>query len=428
MKFLPLFLLGSLAVNAAFVTLYFVRFPSGTSAPAAATSATNKTAAKTAPSPSAEISAAETAALAQVRTHLQNGDLATLVARLRAAGFSASMIRTIVAAQVNEQFTARRKELLGAQEDRPFWKGQQNLFDPKVQAGLRALGKEQSDLLKSLLGADYMQGGEEMRAAQRRQYGNLPAEKLAQLQSINADYGELSQEIYAKSKGMMLAEDREKIAFLEKEKLADIAKTLTPQELEEFQFRTSPTANQLRGKLANFEVNEAEFRAIYKLQAAFDAQYSIRDGVPSPDKMATRVEAEKQLQAAILASLPPERGAEYKLTTDPQYQQVNRLVARLELPPATTQQVVSVQQDIQARATTLRTDRTLTPDARTAQLTALQEEATTKLTTALTPRGLEAYKQNGGAWLQGLQPRPASAPAASASGTVQLGISLRPRG
>ncbi len=406
MKLPALLFAGSLVANAVLVTLYFVRTPSVPPAPTAPASAPIKTPAKSTPATNPEITPAETAALAQVWTQLQTGDLTTLVARLRAAGFSPSLIRAIVAAQVNEQFSARRKELLGEQEERPFWKNQQNRFgDPKIQAALRALGKEQGDLLKTLLGSDYAQNSEEMRANQRRQFGNLPTEKLAQLQSINLDYGELSQEVYTKSNGMMLAEDRAKLAFLEKERLADIAKTLTPQELEEFQFRTSPTATQLRGKLANFEVNEAEFRAIYKLQAAFDAQYNVRDGAPAPDKMAARIEAEKQLQAAILASLPRERAAEYKLTTDPQYQQVNRLVTRLELPPATTQQVVSVQQDIQARANTLRSDRTLTPEARNAQLTALQQEATTKLTTALTPRGLEAYKQNGGYWLQGLQPR-----------------------
>lgn len=342
MKLVPLVLIGSLAVNAAFVTLYFVHPPSGPSAATAAASATIKTAAKSATPPSQDITEAQTAALTQVWTQLQTGDLTTLVARLRAAGFSAAMIRSIVAAQVNEQFSARRKELFAEQGDRPFWKSQPNPFgDPKIQAGMRAIGKEQGELLKSLLGADYMQGSEEGRVFQRRQYGNLPTEKFAQLQSINSDYNELNQEIYAKTNGVMLAEDREKIAFLEKEKLADIAKTLTPQEFEEFQFRTSPTANQLRNKLANFDVTETEFRSIYKLQAAFDAQYSSRDGQLSPEVMLARGAADKQLQAAIIASLPPERVADYKLTTDPQYQQVNRLVARLELPPATTQQILN---------------------------------------------------------------------------------------
>ncbi|MBC7369610.1 MAG: hypothetical protein H7343_22810 [Undibacterium sp.] len=425
-------LVGSLAVNAAVLALYFSKSPAASPAdPATASSPTvsnNSVTGSTTGTGKSDGGATAAAhdPLVQVWSQLQSGDLATLVARLRAAGFSASMIRSIVSAQVSEQFSARRRELFSALDDRPFWKSQQNPFsDPKLQTGLRTLGKEQNDLLKSLLGADYLQNVEEVRSSQRRVYGNVPVEKLAQLQVINSDYGELSQEICSKANGMILSEDREKLDFLAKEKLADIARALTPQEFEEHQFRTSSTANQLRSKLAHFEVNETEFRALYKLPAAFEAQYNVRDSQPSPEKMAARPGAEKQLQAAILASLPPDRVAEYKLATDPNYQQVNRLFARLELPPATSRQVVALQQDIQARANTLRSDRTLAPEARNAQLTALRQEATTKLSTSLTPRGLEAYKQNGGFWIQSLQPRPTST--LPSSGTA-ASVTSRPGG
>jgi hypothetical protein len=328
------------------------------------------------------------------------------------------MIRSIVAAQVNEQFSARRKELLGQRDEQPFWKSQRNGFlDPKAMAALRELGKEQTALMKSLLGADAL-GGDEALAWQRRQFGNLAPEKLTQLQSINSDYSELQQEIYAKANGVMLPEDREKLAFLEKEKLADIMKTLTPQEYEDFQLRSSPTANRLREQLASFNVSEAEFRAIFKIQSEFDNQYDFRNGPPSPELMRGRSDAQKQVQAQILAALGPERAADYKQATDPNYQQVSRLVTRLELPPATTQQVVTLQQDIQNRARAIQTNRDLPAADRNAQLAALQQEATTKLSTTLTPRGLEAYKQNGGYWLENLKPRPMPTPAGGAGAVM----------
>jgi hypothetical protein len=423
MKLPVVLLFASLAVNAAVITLYFKQSAGAPSAgsPAAAALA-EKSAGSTgssASAASAASAAAQTKQLAQSWSELQSGDLKTLPERLRAAGFSPSMIRAIVAAQVNEQFSARRKELLGNQAEQPFWKNQRSgIMDPKIMTAMRDLGKEQMALMKSLLG-DNAPGNDEINAWQRRQFGNLAPEKLTQLQSINTDYSELQQEIYAKANGVFLPEDREKLAYLEKEKLADIAKTLSPQEFEDFQLRSSNTANQLRGQLGGFNTTEAEFRALYQAAAAVDEKYGTAGpfGARNPGDYQNR---QAEMLAQAKAVLTPERFAEYKLATDPQSSQVSRLVARLELPPATTQQVVALQQDFQTRQRALMTNRELTPADRTAQQAALLEEATAKLTTTLTPRGLEAYKQNGGQWLDMLKPRLA-APAGTVQPTIPPG-------
>ncbi len=425
MKLPVALLIASLAVNAAVLTLYLKQSsgapPAGSPAAAALAEKSAGPTASGASVPSAASDAAvQTAQLAKSWAELQTGDLNTLVARLKAAGFSTSMIRAIVFAQVNEQFAARRKELAGNQTEQPFWKNQRSaMMDPKIMTALRDLGKEQMALMKSLLGPDGVPGSDEMNAWQRRQFGNLTPEKLTQLQSINTDYSELQQEIMQKANGVMLPEDREKLAYLEKEKLADIAKTLTPQEFEDFQLRSSNTANQLRGQLGSFNTTEAEFRALYKAAAAIDEKYRTA-GTRNPGDYQNR-QADMLTQAK--AVLTPERFAAYNLATDPQSRQVSSLVARLELPPATTQQVVSLQQDFQNRQRALITNRELTPANRAAQQAALLQEATAKLSTTLTPRGFEAYKQNGGQWLDGLKPRPAPT-APGGAGTLAPAVRL----
>jgi len=81
--------------------------------------------------------------------------------------------------------------------------------------------------------------------------------------------------------------------------------------------------------------------------------------------------------------------------------------ARLDLPPETSTQVVTLQKDILQRATSAQAMRDLTPDQRAAQLVVLNQEATAKLTQTLGARGFDAYKATGGGyWLQMLQPRP----------------------
>ena len=347
---------------------------------------------------------ADAARIAQVWANLQSSDLTTLVTRLRAAGFSPSMIRAIVSARLQEQFSARRAALFAQQEEQPFWKGQR-YFDAKIMAGMRELQREQSALFKQLLGADGEAGNEEKLAYQRRQFGDLPRDKMDQMQSIIGDYGELRSQIYSGANGVMLPEDREKLALLEKEQRADLAALLTPQELENYELRSSATANNLRSQLALFNPTEEEFRAIFKLQQAFDEKYGSSNLAYSPDQFRQRQAQQKELQGQIKTVISPERVADYEQAFDPSYQMINRLVARLELPSSAATQVVSLQQEITKRAGTVRSDKTLSTEVRNMQLNALAQEASARLTTTLGTRGLEAYKQYGGQWMQGLAPR-----------------------
>lgn len=372
-------------------------------------------------------------------TNLGGEDLPTLVSRLRGAGFPPSVVRAIVAAQVNESFAARRKALAPPKTDLPFWKVNQP-GDPKTLTALRELGREQSKVMKELLGTPVPSDDPVYAASLRRQYGNLPQEKIDQIARVKQDYQDLQQQIYtAAGFGLdtggvisFLPEDRAKLALLQKEQRADIAQILTPQEFEDYELRSSSTANQMRSSLSAFKPNEEEFRAIYKLQRQFDDQYSsqtvMAPGTPAAqDLNRQRMEAQKQLVSEIKAALGPERGADYERATDGNFQQINRVVERLELPPSAAVDVWSVQKEVEQKMTAWRNDRTLPPAARTEQLAALAREAEAKVTAALGPRGLEVYKQHGGFWINNLQAQanarsvpPGATPAPVGSGRTEI--------
>jgi hypothetical protein len=256
--------------------------------------------------------------------------------------------------------------------------------------------------MKELLGADGYLGSEETVAFQKRQFGDLSRDKLDQMQNIVQDYNELRSQIYQAANGVLLPEDREKLAVLEKEQRADMSKLLTPDEFENYELRSSNTANSLRSVLGTFKPTEAEFRQIFEATRAAEDKYgSLNQATP---------DVVRQIQIAALdtlrTSLSPERLADLKQAADPQYQQINRLVARLDLPASASVDVVAVQQDIQKRAGTIRSDRNLPADQRIEQLTALQQEASARISTALGgARGLDAYKNYGGQWIQGLVPQ-----------------------
>jgi hypothetical protein len=407
-----LLLIGSLAANAAFLGVYFFKPSTDDAPPDAVAGSAVESAADGAVKPKDSASAAssgktrEATLFARAWQQAQGGDLETLAERLRAAGFPPAVIRAIVSARVSELFAARRKALIVNQEEIPFWLPQRrSSIDSKTMAALRELSREQSRQLKELLGPDAYPVSEATQAYQRRQFGDLPQDKLDLLQSIVSDYSELRREVQTAANGVMLPEDREKLVLLDKEQRADLEALLTPQELENYDLRSSATASLLRSQLGLFKPTEEEFRAIFKATRAAEEQYgALVAGAANAGQY-------RQIHAAVLEEvktlLPPDRLAEFKQATDPAYQQINRLVGRLELPASAAVEVMTVQQDIQKRALALRSNRQAPADQRFEQLVALAEEANTRIGTALGgTRGLEAYKQYGGQWMQTIVPRP----------------------
>ncbi|MDB6094900.1 MAG: hypothetical protein JWM32_2462 [Verrucomicrobia bacterium] len=406
-KYLVLLAL-SLAANAALVLTFFVR-PRSQPVEIARGVAGSVTVNDTSSAPN--LSPADTAAIKRVGELLVGSDLRSTVARLRAAGFPPALIRAIVQAQVAEQFRVRREAIFAEEARAPFWKNNQFWGNTRAYSDLT---KEQNALTKELLGADAAPDEFPQHLVAQRMFGNLSPEKLDRIQAISRDYGDLRSQITTESRGMMLPEDREKMALLQKEERADLVKLLTPAELEEYDLRNSSTSFRLRYQLSAFNPTEEEFRTLFRLNQASENATASSNGGPGAATRAAQQAAQAQLQAQIAAALGPARAAEYQQSTNPAYMEVNRLLARLDLPSTIAPQVVAVQQDIQERANTVRRDSTLTPEARAGQLAALNQEAETKLTSALGTRGYNAYRSMSGGWINGLTPQvlpPGSFPA-----------------
>lgn len=353
--------------------------------------------------------------LSESWAQLTSGDLPDVVARLRAGGVPPNLIRLIVGALVAERFADRHKALFDAVTAKPWWQGQayEAYSDPKITAMRRQLAREERDLVTQLLGSEIPTTDYDRAWAQQR-YGNLPPEKIESLRRINGDYDDLMAEIRDRAKGIILPEDREKLAYLEQEKRADVAKLLSADELLEVDLHSGPTAKRLRDQLVAFDPTEEEYRAIFQIQHAVDAQFA--DGRTANLTQEQRRQR-RDLAAAtgdqIKAVLSPERYAEYQLKTDPAFVSTSQFVTGLNLPPTAATQVVTVQKDIMGRYQAISADRTLPADQRASQLAVLAQEATTTLTATLGEKGVAAYKQQGpGGWLtiieQRAQPRKAA--------------------
>lgn len=414
MKALPLIIAASLAANAALLAFVFTRTADFTTKSAAAVAAS--------PTLSSKLSALSPSSAAsnpKLWSDLNPAttDLSTLVARLRAAGFPASVVRAIVTAQVREEFAARRKALNPQQSDIPFWKNNQPV-DPKARLALRDLNREQDAILSKLLGGPDPDRAFFMNIYERNQYGDLPADKVSQLTTVKRDYDEMRSDIYEASRGgTMLPEDRAKLLLLDKEQRADLAQFLTPQELEDYDLRASNTSMQMRYSLSAFAPTEAEFRDIFKIRKAFDDKNGQMMPGMTQEQMRARGEEQKKINDQIKATLGPERGADYERANDYSYRQASLVAERLNLPKTAATDVWNIQKDVEKRTQVLFTGNTGNPTDLNAQRAAIVAEANAKVVTALGERGATIYKQNGGYWLQAPTPR-ITTPGGSSTTTV----------
>ncbi|HEX2861082.1 MAG TPA: hypothetical protein VHN79_05560 [Lacunisphaera sp.] len=334
---------------------------------------------------------------------------AAYVTRLRTAGMPAELIHALVYNRVHARYRDRMRALL-PKDAHAYWRtwntaGRQ-AASPEIRAQLRALNQEMSAEVRALLG----DGPDAMSPYERRLHdqlaGSIPNEKLSQIEAIRKDYDELTARVREQSRGLVLRADREQLRLLERERRADLAAVLTPEELFEYDLRASPTANSVRNRLNFFEPTEAEFRALTRLQLEFDGQYGVTN-LSGPEQDRRRA-AESDLTAKIQAALTPTRFNDYLVAVDGMFSQARHFVATHNLAPDIAKEIVALKQSAWKQADELNRDG-ITPEQRAAGLQSLHQEVEARLSDRLGAEAFANYKRSGASWmnrLRAMPPRP----------------------
>jgi hypothetical protein len=206
---------------------------------------------------------------------VESADYKQYIANLRAIGCPEETIRDIITADVNKLFEDRKRALRSTNTNRfEYWKpGMQmftKMFDEEKIKQQQALAKERRDLLTTLLGsapeekpdmaAAMMGGGAEMLETM---LDFLPASKQTAAMEIEQKFAaKLMKEVGNVGGGDLDA--MKDMIKVQREKEAELAKVLTPQELEDYNLRMSQTSMMMRFQLTSFDPNEQEFRDIFK--------------------------------------------------------------------------------------------------------------------------------------------------------------------
>ncbi len=400
MKIPPLVLAGSLAANAALGFVCFNRSTSATApksvtdtGPALSNSVGSD---RSKPGTSNSKSPGNGELPPAVWSTLEASDLKTLAAKLRAAGFPPSVIRSVIQSRLIQSVLPRYQEMAAAVGPKPFWatgRNQSTSSDPKFRAALNDIGREYTAILKDALGPEGDQA-EETNDSNRRQYGDLPREKIEQLQKIVSDYSDLTNQVKISANGITLPEDQEKLDLLERERRADLAKILSPQELEEFLVRSSPTTARLRTALTAMNATEEEFRVIYRAQLTFDEKYYNAGLTRVNDRQADQARVAEEIKNA----LGDARLADYTRASDSEFQILSQVAQQAQLPTSAAIQVYDLRTNVANESNRIFSDANLSTDQKRAALQTLAQAMRSQVTATLGESAARTYLQSA-TWL-----------------------------
>lgn len=338
---------------------------------------------------------------------LRDDDLATFTRNLRAAGLADYLVRAIITAEIDERFRAREEALAPKRPRLRYWQVDTTRKPLETRLARLDLNREKERLRHALLGDDPDEVDPD---------NPIPAEKWALAKMISEDYDALISEVRQPQWGPTLPSERAMLEKLEAERRRELAALLTPEELAEYEFRTSPDLLQLRYTLAHFDATESEFRAIYALRRAFEDEinrrpdFGRRDGESSEERrkrietaMERRQEAEQKLEEDLRAALGDERYQAYRRSIDRDYLSLRSLAERVGVPSDHADQLFDLRNSIAAQSTVIGNDASRSVADREAAIRATAARFRESARALLGPEAAQAYLDEQGGWLRMLE-------------------------
>lgn len=401
-------LVASLAINAALVVAFAMRRtevethplpPTPAKAAAGALNAkgndapdrTANAAKANATTPTGGMSAGAEATTRNLWELLSSREPATFAANLRAAGFTTGSMRGAIYALLRDLQTDERVKAVDSITSDSFW---------KIGGSPESFAAYSKEISRLWLDRDRVMRGifpeEQLAFTLRMQarFGPISAEKMEKISALEQDYSEMQSQLRSQSRtgGLQMPWGGEQLAYLEQEKMKDMAALLSPAEMEQYQMRGSPLGGSLQRQLDGFEPTEQEYREIYRQRAA--AEEAGRAGGPLYSMTPEGARAQQNLEAGLKSALGEARYAEYQRGQDYTYHMALRVTRNLDLPASMAAAVYDLQRDLKQREGQIRSAGGQDAAQRETQLAALATEAKQKLSALLTPAGAEQYTKD----------------------------------
>ncbi|HEY6167178.1 MAG TPA: hypothetical protein VI454_04005 [Verrucomicrobiae bacterium] len=344
---------------------------------------------------------------------VESEDYKRYIANLRGIECPEQTIRDIITADVDKLFAPRFAALREPEKENKWWK--QNYAwgrarDKEKEKQYKALSDERDALLKELLAIDPKKERDKDNwwAEQRdQQLSFLPEDKRELARAAQEKFDEERSEIYRKAEGYIDEETQGDLKKVRKKMLAEMGKFMSPEEIFEYDLRTSDTASNLKNELTTLKPTEEEFRAIFKAKRdQEDAPATDESTKRDADYWTKRREAEKGVDAKLKELLGDDRYTEYKRSGDWSYRQLAQMSEFLGFEPSAAGKVYDMKAVVEDQSRKIQRDKALTPEARNDALRAMRAETEKSIVELIGERGFKAYKRQGGYWVNNIAPRP----------------------
>jgi hypothetical protein len=329
-------------------------------------------------------------------TEIESDDYPTFIANLRRIGCPELTIRDIIVADVNHLYAQRRAQEVVSGETE-WWKSEPDLTATQnAVRKITELEKEKNDLLTKLLGPNWNIDFTNVSAPgtvalDGPVLGKLDPEIKLRVQEIAAASGRKSIEYVEAQRAAGKPLDPAEMARLRAANRAELAKVLSPEQLEEYLLRHSAVAENLRDQLRGFNATPDEFRAIFRARDAIDNEIELSYSADDPATVRTREELQRKRDAAIEAALGPDRSGLYKATADPLFREAQFLAQQSGAAPEKVLPLYQIQMEGQRERQRIAADRSMTPAERVTAIRAVaeQEEAARRKLLGLPEAGAE---------------------------------------
>jgi hypothetical protein len=319
--------------------------------------------------------------------------------RLRAMGFSESMVRDAVRAHLEAPRLAR-EQALRARAPRPWWQPTlpRTIFDAPNAATRELYQAERAELLR-VLGPAGIVTREEI-----DRFSYLPEEKAAFVAARLRELQQQRRDSSAPDAPSTKAEAYAREQRLQAEYDRDLAAALTPDEREQVEMHSSIPAWQTSHSARYFEGTEAEFRAIYALQKTEHAAYEAEHAAPMESIGRSGIARSQKLQADLEAALGRDRYREWQRGFQEDHTMLLELQRRFAVPQLTLDAVAAVTRQISDEGMVIARDEKRGRDDRALALRDLADDARRRVIAILGDDLGEAYNVGSArGWLDPLE-------------------------
>jgi len=344
---------------------------------------------------------------------VESEDYKQYIGNLRSIGCPEKTIQDIITADVSELFASKQRASAASGKRYEYWKTGGAIMGMPDEAQMRKaqeLNQEKRAMLKELLGVEPEQKLEDLLGGFNpfdTVLDFVPSAKRTSLIEIEQRYG-MQQAKVMGGGGVPDADDLAKLKKIMMEKESELAKTLTPEELEQYQLRMSQTAMVMKSQLAGFDPSEKEFKDIFALKKKFDDEFGGNFGFIAGTASAERQAAENRLNQQIKETLGDQRYSEYQRGQDYAYQEMSRVADKQGLDREAANKAYEIKRIAEEQAARLRNDQTLQEAQRQKAMSAIYTETSKALTEALGEKGFSSLEgQPGAYWLKNLKGGPA---------------------